>query len=222
MANALNALKDLLKIFPFIFKGLKFLFITLPKTIFKIIKLATRFVKKSIPLLFSVILMYFIIFLGIQVFLKHVTDTPDLIPHLGLVLFTLYIIYQLVMYNSIILQRFQDYIFKLFLLLFGNIFVKRYFKFPFNLSEKPTLKNLGKLSLWIVKNPINVIFTLFIYYFILKLFFIKFFSTIASYFQDLFDYIIDKYNINTDLIENILLIFGFIIFILILIFIMIN
>ena len=54
--------------------------------------------------------MYFFIFLGTQIFLKHVTDTPDLVPHVPLMLFTAYMIYQMVMSNSGILQTIQNLI----------------------------------------------------------------------------------------------------------------
>jgi len=220
MANPMKALAALLKIFPFILKGLIFIFKTVPLTIIKIIKTATKFIKKSIPLIISIILLYLMIFLGIQVFLKHVTDTPDLIPHVPLILFTLYIIYQLVMYNSKIVKQFQNYVFKLFILLFGNSFVKKYYKFPFTLSAKANSTNMFKLSSWIISRPLHVVFTLFIYYLILKLFFIKFFSTIRSFFENLFFGFMKEMGIDVEILQFIILIVGLFVFILMVRFIM--
>lgn len=186
MANPMKALGQLLKIFPAILGFLKFTLITIPKFIAKVIKQGFKFVKKSIPLLMAIIIMYFLIFLGIQVFLRHVTNTPDLIPHIPLMLFTAYIIYQMVMTNAAILQKIQTYIFSAFLFLFGNPLLRRAkVKWPFKGVEKPTIKNIAKLSKWIVMNPVQVVFVLSVYYFIVKFILVKFSSQIISFIKKL-------------------------------------
>lgn len=169
-----KALGDFLKIFPAILKFLKFAFITAPKFIARTLKTGAKFVKKSIPLLFAIIIMYFFIFLGIQIFLKHVTDTPDLIPHIPLMLFTAYIIYQMVMTNAGVLRTLQNYIFRAFLFLFGNPLVRGRAKWPFKGTENPTIKNIAKLSKWIVFNPLHVMFVLSVYFVIIKFVLLKF------------------------------------------------
>ena len=178
-----KALKDLLKIFPAILKFLKFAFITAPKFIARVLKEGFRFVKKSIPLLFAIIIMYFFIFLSIQIFLKHFTDTPDLIPHIPLMLFTAYIIYLMVMTNSKVLNSIQIFIFRAFLFLFGNPLIKKFGikKWPFKGNEKPTIKNIAKLSKWIVFNPLHVIFVLSFYYIIVKFILLKFKNEIFAF-----------------------------------------
>jgi hypothetical protein len=186
MANPMKALGQLLKIFPAILKFLKFTLITIPKFISKVIKEGFKFVKKSIPLLMAIVIMYFLIFLGIQVFLRHVTNTPDLIPHVPLMLFTAYIIYQMVMTNAVVLQKIQTYIFSGFLFLFGNPLLRRAkVKWPFKGVEKPTVKNIAKLSKWIVMNPVQVVFVLSAYYFVVKFILVKFSSQIISFFKRL-------------------------------------
>lgn len=183
--SAARALGDFLKIFPAILKFLKFALITVPKFIAKVLKQGAKFVKKSIPLLFAIIIMYFLIFLSIQIFLKHVTDTPDLIPHIPLMLFTAYIIYQMVMTNSKVLESIQNIIFRIFLFLFGNPLLRGKAKWPFKGDEKPTVKNIAKLSKWIVFNPVRVMFILGIYYFIVKFILLKFKTEIFMFIKTL-------------------------------------
>ena len=207
-AKFTKPLNELLKIFPAILGFLKFTLLTIPKFIRTVFKQGTKFVRRSIPLLFAIIIMYFFIFLGTQIFLKHVTDTPDLVPHVPLMLFTAYMIYQMVMSDSGILQTIQNLIFRIFLFIFGNPLIRRYikFKWPFKGNEKPTIKNIALLSKWIIFHPLHVASIIFIYYIIIKFFIVKFSSEILAFFKilienlfglvgikDIFNFSIGKY-----------------------------
>jgi hypothetical protein len=157
-------LKELAGIFPSLVSGLIFLVKTLPKSIITVSKTAFKFGKKSVPLFLAVIISYITIFLGIQIFLKKVTDTPDLVPHLVIVVLSLYIVYNMVMENEGLLRIIQIYIYNFSVLVFGNSFTRKIYKFKLTEKDQPTFKNIVKLSVWMVSNPIQFIMTIYIIY----------------------------------------------------------
>jgi len=163
-----NELKELLKIFPAILSALKFMVLDGPKFFIKQSKLISKFFQKAAPLSLSIFILFFVIFFGIQVFFKKVTDTPDLIPHYPLIAIVIGIIYYMVMSTTMV-ESFQTYVYKFFVIVFGNPVTKSFYNFKLESKDKPSIKDMALLLGWITTHPVHVVLTLYVYYKALKI-----------------------------------------------------
>jgi len=159
---------QLFQLLPVLLKGFMFLFVGLPKMIFAQIKNAFKFIKKSIPIAFAVILSFFLVFFGLQMLITNVLGTPGLIPHPPLAAFTLLIVYELVMTQGDLMKKFQTYLLKGFLFIFANPLTKELFNFNVKIDKKKPLKSMGKILAWSAKNMVKIILTFFFLIFLLK------------------------------------------------------
>ena len=164
----LKMIPAMLQLIPLAFKGLLFMVKTLPLFIIKVIKGATTFVKKAIPLSFAVIVSFIIVFFSIQMFLGYLTGNSNLIPHLPLAVFTLYIIIELVLTKTDLMKMFQSYLLKLFLLIFNNPLTRDLLGFDVKIDPKNPSKSIMKILQWALKNIVKIIMTIFFIAFILK------------------------------------------------------
>jgi hypothetical protein len=177
----LKIVPGMLKLIPLLLKGTLFLFQTLPTFIIKVISNTTNFIKKAIPLSFAVVISFIIVFFGIQMFLGYLTGNPNLIPHLPLALFTLYIIVELVLTKTDIMKTFQSYILKLFLLIFNNPLTRDLLGFNVKVDPKNPSKSIMKILQWSVKNVVKIILTIFFIAFIFKVSYEKIWGYITFY-----------------------------------------
>jgi hypothetical protein len=169
IAGLAKVIPQLFKLLPVLLKGFMFLFIGLPKMVFKQISNAGKFVAKSIPIAFAVILAYLLVFFGLQMLITHVLDTPGLIPHPPLAVFALLIIYELVMTQFDLMKLFQKYLLKGFLLIFANPLTKELFGFNVKIDKKNPLKSMSKIIAWCAKNIVKIILTIFFIIFMVKI-----------------------------------------------------
>ena len=158
----LKVLAKIKDIIPQLIDGFKFLFVSMPKNIFQLIKNVTKFIEKTIPIAFAVILTYFLIFFGLQILITKITKIPGLIPHSPLALLSLLIVYNLVSSQGKLMETLQLYILKVFLMIFDNPLTKELFKFDVKINEKKPAESMMKIIGWSMKNIISVSLTLII------------------------------------------------------------
>jgi hypothetical protein len=168
IAGLAKIIPQLFKLLPVLLKGFMFLFIGLPKLIFAQIKNAMKFIKKSIPIAFAVVLSYLLVFFGLQLLITNVLGTPGLIPHAPLAAFSLLIVYQLVMTQSDLMKKFQTYLLKGFVFIFANPLTKEIFNFNVKIDPKNPLKSMPKILVWSAKNIVKIILTIFFLIFMSK------------------------------------------------------
>jgi hypothetical protein len=159
---------QLFQLIPLLIKGSMFLFISLPTMVFKQISNAGKFIARSIPIAFAVILSYLLVFFGLQMLITHVLGTPGLIPHAPLAVLSLLIVYELVMTQFDLMTLFQKYLLKGFLLIFANPLTKEIFNFNVKIDEKNPLKSMPNVISWCAKNLVKIILAIFFIIFIVK------------------------------------------------------
>jgi hypothetical protein len=169
IAGLAKIIPQLFKLLPVLLKGFMFLFVGLPKMVFAQIKNAMNFIKKSIPIAFAVILSYMLVFFGLQMLITNVLGTPGLIPHPPLAVFSLLIVYELVMTQGDLMKKFQKFLLKAFLFIFANPLTKELFNFNVKIDPKNPLKSMPKILAWAAKNMVKIILTIFFLIFLTKI-----------------------------------------------------
>lgn len=144
---------------------LKFFMVTLPKTVFNVTE---RFTNKARPVYFVSIVIFIVIFFGIQIAMKYLTGVQDLVPHTPLALFTFFIIYTLVMSNGKTLKKMQNVLLRIFLIIFDNPMTKHIYGFDIDVDNDDPSKDMNKIFAWAGKNIAKVMFTLFVIAFFLR------------------------------------------------------
>jgi len=177
----MKALEGIAQIIPFLIKGTLFIFVDLPKYIFGVIKSIGNFIKKSIPVLFAVILTFMLVFFGLQIIISKVMDTPGMIPHIPLAAFSLFIVYELVTNEYDLLKSFQKKIFDAFLFIFANPLLKDILGFDVKVDSKNPLKSMPQILKWIGKNILKIILFLFFILLIGKISYQKIWGYITFY-----------------------------------------
>ena len=165
----LKIVPDMLKALPLAVKALIFLVVRLPTLIINTVKNALTFIRKAIPLAFAVILSYLLIFFGIQYLFSELTGMSLGLAQIPLATFTLFIIYELVMYKTDILKLFQNYLLKGFLLIFDNPLIKDLVGFNVKIDKKNPAKSFVNILKWVSTNIVKVILSFFFIAFMLKI-----------------------------------------------------
>jgi len=174
--NLPKVLLDLVKLIPLLIKAVVFLVVTLPLKIIKLLKTIGKFMSKVKSILFAVLVAFLGIFFSIQYLFKYLTGLGTAIPHIPLALFTLFIVFNLVMNDSSQLKQMQIYLFRGFILIFNNSIIKDIVKFNVKIDKNDPKKANNDVIKWISKNIPQVIFTLFAVAIIFKIFLKKILS----------------------------------------------
>jgi hypothetical protein len=181
ITDLLKIVPDMLKALPLALKALIYLVVKIPKMIFNIIKNITKFIKKAIPLAFAVIISFLIVFFGIQYLFSQITGLGTMLPHAPLAVFSLYIVYELVMNEGNALKTFQSMLLNGFLLIFNNPLTKDILGFDVEIDKKNPGKSFIKILKWVSKNIVKIILTLFFVAFMLKISLVKIWGYITFY-----------------------------------------
>ena len=169
LKGILKIVPNMLKALPLAVKALIFLVVKLPKLIFNTIKNVFNFIKKAIPLAFAVILSYLLIFFGIQYLFTELTGMSLGHAQVPLAIFTLYIIYELVMRKTDLLKLFQKYLLKGFLFIFNNPLVKDLVGFNVKVDKRNPAKSFINILKWISNNIVKIVISFFFMAFMLKI-----------------------------------------------------
>jgi len=169
----LKIVPGILKIIPLTIKALIFLVVSLPKMIFNLIKSIYKFIGKAAPNTFAIIVLFMLIFFGFQILMRNLLGPGIITPPIILGIFTLFIIYSLVINESKEISLFQKILLDLFLKIFNNDITRDLFKFNIPVDKKHPEKSFPAILKWVSKNLIKVILTLIIIALFVKMFIIK-------------------------------------------------
>ena len=178
--NLPKVLLDLIKLIPLLIKAVVFLVTTLPLKIIKLLKTIGKFMSRAKSILFAVLVAFLGIFFSIQYLFKYLTGLSTAIPHIPLALFSLFIVFNLVMNDSSQLKVMQTVLFKGFIFIFNNPIIKDILKFNVKIDKNNPKKSNNDVLKWISKNIPQVIFTLFAVAIITKIFIKKLISYTKS------------------------------------------
>ena len=168
--NLPKVLLDLIKLIPLLIKGVVFLVTTVPLKIIKLLKTIGKFMSRAKSILFAVLISFLGIFFSIQYLFKYLTGLGTAIPHIPLALFSLFIVFNLVMNDSSQLKQMQVYLFRGFIFIFDNPIIKDILKFNVKIDKNNPKKANNDVLKWIGKNIPQVVFTLFAVAIISKIF----------------------------------------------------
>lgn len=165
-----KVLLDVIKMLPLLMKALIFMVTTVPTYIINFYKAVYSFLMKAKPLVFAVIVTFFVIFFGIQYLFGYLTGMNGVIPAIPLALISIIVLYDIVINQNSQLKIFQSILLNGFIFIFNNPLLKDILGFNVKIDSKNPEKSFNDILKWTMKNIVKIIFTLFGLAIMLKLF----------------------------------------------------
>jgi hypothetical protein len=130
-------------------------------------KLLLQTIKNFYKAPISPVLLLFILYFGIQIYLKNLTGLQVSIPHIVIIIFTLILIIHQVCFNFKYMKIINDYIIKCVIKLFNNKDVKNYLKIPSDFG-KNKVNDVKTVVLVVSKNAPKFILFIMILLLVIK------------------------------------------------------